>query len=72
MTANSGQYFPNTEGIPGKNTVNNKNSKAYAKKRNSIYADSDSSDDIVRGGDMRRGSAPIMHEKVTGERERSS
>jgi len=63
MTSNSGQFFQANIN-PGKNTVTSKNSKGYAAKRNSIYASSDSSDDIVRGGDMRRGSAPMTYEKA--------
>ena len=70
MTANSGQYFAHGS-VSGKGTVTGKNGKGNAK-RSSVYASSDSSDDIVRGGDMRRGSAPMTHERANAEAERAT
>ena len=74
MTANSGQFFQNTaNNAAGKNTVTSRQQARggyAANQRNSIYNNSsDSSDDIVRGGDMRRGSAPQMTYDKGADRE---
>ena len=67
LTANSGQFFHNGSSNPnintGKNTAASRNGKNMGNQRSSIYGSSDSSDDILRGGDLRRGSAPMTFEK---------
>lgn len=61
MTSNSGTFFHPKQSTSTKNKVSTVNNKVN--KRSSIYASSDSSDDIVRG-ELRRGSAPVTHDML--------
>lgn len=68
MTANSGHFFPSS-GVSNTNTLSTRNNATatVANKRSSIYASSDSSDELIRG-EMRRGSAPQMYHPKDKER----